>query len=70
MTKMKKIYNTPEIVVVELRFATTLLAGSPSVTNKDAGSSDGEYYDDNLSQFLEPNVDFSEFDDSLEVFEG
>ena len=66
---MKKVYNTPQVVVADLHSATTLLAGSPLIMNQDAGSSDGEYYDDNLSQFLEPDDDFSEPNLAPEFFE-
>lgn len=69
MKMMKKVYNTPQVVVTELRFTTTLLAGSPFIINQDAGSSDGEYYDDNLSQFLEADEDFSEPNLAPEFFE-
>ena len=69
MKMMKKVYNTPQVVVVDLHSATTLLAGSPLIMNQDAGSSDGEYYDDNLSQFLEPDDDFSEPNLAPEFFE-
>ena len=66
---MKKVYNTPQVVVTDLHSATALLAGSPFIINHDAGSSDGEYYDDNLSQFLEPDEDFSEPNLATEFFE-
>ena len=66
---MKKVYNTPQAVVTDLHFTTTLLAGSPLIMNQEAGSLDGEYYDDNLSQFLEPDEDFLEPNLAPEFFE-
>ncbi len=65
----KKLYRQPELTITTIHFTNYLLTGSPFIINKDAGSSDDEYYNDNLSMFLEPLEDFSDPYDAPQSFE-
>ena len=64
-----KKYERLELTITEIRFTTYLLAASPFIINKDAESSGDEYYNDNLSMFMEPAEDFSDPCEDIRSFE-
>jgi len=54
---MKKTYQTPEAVTIDLRFTQPLLSGSPGLMNESADTENGEYIDP-LSHEFDSNFEF------------